>query len=222
MSAPLLSIVTPWRNAPELIPAYERAVSHPGVEVIIIDNGSAYEPRWALVDLRERLEGKLSALKENVWFAAACNHGLERATGEYVLMLNNDIEADDSTWLDVALADMRAHHFSLCGPSLAGYHLAGVGVLSYLEGWCLAASRPVWDKLRGFDAERFRKPYGEDVDLCFRARLAGIPLVQTRWKVRHLGNYTSQRTPGAYDAADANRQGFDRWAREALSRLVRA
>jgi GT2 family glycosyltransferase len=86
--------------------------------------------------------------------------------------------------------------------------IVGGRPLLYVDGWCVAARREVWDALGGFDAETFQRPYWEDVDLSWRAVQAGYTLHQTRWPVRHLGNTTSRTVAGAYDASDANRAVF--------------
>ena len=38
---PVVSIITPWLDHPEFVEDFERTVRHPGVEVIVIDNGSS-------------------------------------------------------------------------------------------------------------------------------------------------------------------------------------
>ena len=69
-------------------------------EVIVVDNGS--------VDgSREMIEGKypdvrLIKNRENMGFAIACNQGIKAATGTYISLLNNDIEA-------VSYTHLRAH-----------------------------------------------------------------------------------------------------------------
>jgi GT2 family glycosyltransferase len=59
-------------------------------EVIVVDNGSTdgtvehLRSRWPSV--------QVVALAENVGFAAGVNRGLERAGGDYVALVNNDVE----------------------------------------------------------------------------------------------------------------------------------
>lgn len=204
---PRISIVTPWLNHPELIPAYEAAVV--GAEVIVIDSGSQPAAQTTTHDMVGRLHGKHHLYKSGEFFsfAGACNYGLHLAKGDIVMFLNNDITAD-AGWLDQVERDVRANPNALLGPSTDVRGLAGRAML-YVEGWCIAAQRDVWDKLGGWDAETFTRPYWEDVDLCWRATRLGIRLRRRAWPVRHISNVTSDSVPGAKDATDANRDALE-------------
>ncbi|MCP4158380.1 MAG: glycosyltransferase family 2 protein, partial [bacterium] len=61
-------------------------------EIVIIDNASTDGScKW----IRENYPGvRLFALKKNIGFAAAVNRGIKESKGEYILVLNNDIELD--------------------------------------------------------------------------------------------------------------------------------
>jgi GT2 family glycosyltransferase len=200
-----ISIVTPWHNHPELIADYVLAVQ--GAQVVIVDNGSHRETRLATTDMVLGL-GNGSYHRhnfENQWFAAACNQGLEKATGDIIVMLNNDIIAEPG-WLAAVERDVKGD--GLYGPETHVKIIQGRPLL-YVDGWCVAARREVWQRLGGFDAVTFAKPYWEDVDLSWRAVQKGYTLHQRRWKVRHLGNTTSRTVAGAYDASEANRAAFE-------------
>jgi GT2 family glycosyltransferase len=217
-----LSIVTPWRNCLELIPDYERAVAGSGAEVVIVDNGSetsghanefGVEYNQDLLALALRLGGTYHRNPENVWFARGCNQGLALATGDVVLMLNNDIRAEPG---GLAVVERETPPQALVGPSMDVRIVAGL-TLAYVEGWCLAARRETWQALGGFDAETFQRPYWEDVDLSWRAARQGCRLLRRPWPVTHLSNYTSRRTAGAYDASEANRAAFESKVKASMS-----
>src|SRR6185312_14484455 len=112
---PTVSIITPWLDHPEFIADYERAVHAPGVEVIIVDNGSAAANARLLADMVQRLGGKYIRNDQNRWFAAANNQGLAVATGQVIVFLNNDIAADP-TWTDAVRRDLQPA--GLYGPEL--------------------------------------------------------------------------------------------------------
>jgi len=66
-------------------------------------------------------------------------------------------------------------------------------------GWavaaCLAARTELWRRLGPFDARQFL--FYEDMDLCLRARAAGVPTIfDPRVRIRHLGGHA---TRPAYD-----------------------
>ncbi len=109
--ADLLSVIVLTKDHPELmencLKALKRAygipaegpesVEHPGLEVIIVDNGSTKENR-------ERLEKipDVTYLYEPMEFnfSRMCNLGAERAMGKYLLFLNDDVELLPESRLD--------------------------------------------------------------------------------------------------------------------------
>lgn len=187
-----ISIITPWLDHPEFIPDYERAVGAPGVEAIVIDNGSAAANATALADMVGRVGGKYIRNEKNRWFAAANNQGLAAAAGETIVFLNNDISADP-TWIDAIRRDVKQG--ALYGAGLGEVSIDG-RTLNYLAGWCIAVKRSDIDRLGGWDATTFEMPYWEDADLCVRAFKAGMKLVHVNWPVRHKQNGTSASVPG--------------------------
>ncbi|MDH3883092.1 MAG: glycosyltransferase, partial [Desulfobacterales bacterium] len=66
-------------------------------EIIIIDNASTDETVRYLSDLGERI--KLITNNQNMGFAKACNQGAQKASGKYLLFLNNDTEVQPE-WLN--------------------------------------------------------------------------------------------------------------------------
>ena len=95
-SVPKVSIVILSYGDPELTKAalsslYERGPSYPNLEIIIVDNGS---PPDAVLDIRKFSDRypNVSMIEngENLGFAKGNNVGLEAATGEYIMLLNND------------------------------------------------------------------------------------------------------------------------------------
>ena len=88
----------------QCIRSIELAVKPWEVETIVVDNNSSDQS----VDLiRAKYPGvKLIANKENVGFSVACNQGLKKAKGEYILFLNPDtILKEDSLVVPVDLMD---------------------------------------------------------------------------------------------------------------------
>lgn len=69
-----------------------RKLTYPNVEVVVVDNHSAEDPRpW----IGEKYpEVKLLVSEENLGFAGGNNLGIRASTGKYVLFLNNDTEVD--------------------------------------------------------------------------------------------------------------------------------
>lgn len=193
-----ISIITPWLNASELCRPYAKGLQ--GAQVIVVDNGSSPEHAAKIAAMVASLGGILIRNEVNHLFARANNQGLAVANGEIVLFLNNDVEARP-LFLEQVSRDVQPG--GLYGPSL----LEKFG-LGYLEGWCLAAERPTWDLLGGWDDEYYEGLYWEDNDLCYRAMRLGLKLEQRPWGVWHHSNYTSSKVDGAYKHSSSNMQKF--------------
>ena len=104
--APLLSIITIfWNSCEDVTPFFgainEARASLPfGIEVIAVDNASEDGTADAISD--EFAWVHLIRNAENLGFAQACNQGIAQATGEFLLLLNPDCEANAE-----ALAGMK-------------------------------------------------------------------------------------------------------------------
>lgn len=183
-----LAVVTPWLDCPELAPAYWRAMSvlQEGDRVVIVDNASAYPVYSDDVAIVNSV---------NNGFSKASNQGLQWAADneiEAVLFLNNDVVMLNATWADQIRDALRPGR--LVGSKLrTEWHTRVDGrIHPYLDGWCLAGMTADLLDLGGWD-EDFEEPsYSGDVELCFRARVAGMKLVQVPVGLRHLENHTSK------------------------------
>jgi hypothetical protein len=190
-----VGIVTPWIAHPELLPAYAEAVDRAD-EVVVVNNGDAPVPHFATT-----LHPSVVPGGAPLGFAASNNLGLERVGSDVVVFLNNDVQADPA-WLDRVREDVQDG--ALYGPSIGTQTLNGVPI-PYVEGWCVAATRETWEKVGGWDAERFPKPYWEDVELSLRAVRRGVELRRAPWPIRHLGGVSTSTVPGAWDGFEEQR-----------------
>jgi GT2 family glycosyltransferase len=105
----LISVVIPnWNGAHHLPTCLDslRHQTYPHVEVIVADNGSTDESLELLA--RDYPEVRVLALGENRGFTGACNAGMQAAQGEFVVLLNNDTEADPR-WLEEIIAAFERH-----------------------------------------------------------------------------------------------------------------
>lgn len=209
-----VSVITPWLNHPELITAYERSCQ--GAQIVIIDNASEPFAAEMIHDMVVRMGGEYIRNESNKGFAEANNQGLERAKGDIVLFMNNDIEAA-ANFIGSVGESVGQHE--LCGPSLLVRWIDGIAV-PYLEGWCLAGTRQLVAEIGGWNSDAFPGLYYEDNEFCWRAMRAGASLVQRTWPVRHLSNYTTSKTPGAYDNSERNRQVFEEIVRRERERIT--
>ena len=167
-------------------------------ETILVDNGSVdgsaefVETNFPAV--------KIVRLDKNEGFCRGNNIGLQHASGTFIALLNNDTLVD-MYWLEELYRAMTKHsHVGICASCIVNYYLrdvldtagdgfdlCGVGYKigegmpvtefqkeRYVFGACAGAvlyRRSMIDDIGFFD-ERFFA-LGEDLDLSFRARLAG-------------------------------------------------
>lgn len=104
-SWPKISIIIPSRNGFPLISRilsdlYERT-DYPDFEVLVVDNGSDDQQVLALYDryAQERRTFRAFVEQAPFNFSRAVNKGMDAATGDHFLFLNNDIEVIDPGWL---------------------------------------------------------------------------------------------------------------------------
>jgi len=159
-------------------------------EIIIIDNASSDETTKEIEKLINDLRIKYPSgaeiryvrNEENTFHSKACNQGFKVASGENVLFLNNDIRvrSNHATWTKRVIEACKATT-GIVGPTMgqldsnlnfvkeANSQLTGN--LTYMGGWCIAASKEVWNKIdagHGPWDEDFPF-YFNDTDLSFRA-----------------------------------------------------
>jgi len=204
-------------------------------EIILIDDGSSDGTRAWLETLTEfpRAEVRVVLNEQNLGFAGANNRGAAIARGEFLLLLNNDVELTPG-WLDELLVIARKNpraglvgnvqlNFRTGLIDHAGIFINAKGKPAHLRtlahawartrevvaatGACLLVPRELWNELGGFD-EAFVNG-GEDVDLCFRARERGrTTFVALRSVIRHH----ISASPGRKERDEANtRRLVQRW-----------
>lgn len=125
---------------------------------------------------------------ENLGFGRANNLAARSAKGELLFLLNNDT-AFPRDLIEILLAYRRKSGFNIIGPRIMDY--AGHDIYQgrrvsvdptgnigwghatfYIEGSALLISKEDFLRLGGFDEAYFM--YSEDIDLCWRAHLAGM------------------------------------------------
>lgn len=203
---PLVSVIIPNWNGAALLPACLdslRAQTYRRLEIIVVDNAST-DNSAALV--RERYpEVRLIVLPENRGLTGGVNAGIRAAQGEIIALLNNDAEAEPA-WVEALVQALEAHPEAGSAASKMLLYdrrdvLNSAGDTYGLDG--IPGNRGVWERDVGqydadievfgacggaaayrramleeiglFDEELFM--YCEDVDLAWRAQIAGYRCV---------------------------------------------
>jgi GT2 family glycosyltransferase len=201
--SPILSVIVPVHNqasftarfldlayygAAEVIRRCGRTL-----EVIIVSNGSTDET----AELLAATPGiKYVDEQKALGYPAAANVGVGMASGDLVVVVNNDIEFEPAVFADLIESYFRIPNCGAIGPRIlsmdlsvqeVGAFIAGDGNsfgfgrgerstynaiqsverVDYVSGCFLCLSRADFLDLNGFDGE-FSPGYYEEVDLCFR------------------------------------------------------
>ncbi len=184
-------------------------------EVLVVDNGSTDgSAEWL------RSQGIPAIfLQENTGFSGAVNAGIRAAKTPYVLLLNNDTEADPDFVGELLAAVSRSERiFAVSSKMIQMYHrerMDDAGDMYSLMGWayqrgvgrssrgynrpmevfsaCAGAAiyrRDVFDRIGLFDEMHFA--YLEDMDVSFRAKICGYHIRYCpKAVVYHVGSGTS-------------------------------
>ncbi|HWJ51434.1 MAG TPA: glycosyltransferase family 2 protein [Solirubrobacteraceae bacterium] len=221
MPAPTIDVVVATFNGWEMTESCLRHLEAQTIPhtVIVVDNGSAD-------GTPERLHAaftdvKLCALGENRGFAAACNAGVGAGVGEFIVLVNNDVDAD-AHFLERLIGPLLSdEHTGSVAPLLVrpgGERIDSVGLAAdpTLAGFPRLQGRPVadaserrpellgpsggggayrrtaWEDAGGMDEGIFL--YQEDLDLALRLRQSGWQAAIAPDAVGvHLGSATAQR-----------------------------
>lgn len=186
-------------------------------EVILVDNGSsdgsvsftAGNYPWV----------RIIELPENFGFSRAVNEGIKAAGAPYVLLLNNDTEAEPDFLEEMTAAIKRHEKAFSCSARMIQFDnrelLDDAGNYYNALGWAFARGKgkdirtyereekifascagaaiyrkKIFEKIGYFDEEHFA--YLEDTDVCYRARIYGYEnWYAPKARVYHVGSGTS-------------------------------
>jgi GT2 family glycosyltransferase len=158
-------------------------------EVIVVANGCS----------KQELESVISAypMCKTLWFekalgyAKAVNEGIKVASGEYIILLNDDTELLPQTknyWLDLLVEPFtKDPSVGISGPLLDVKKIAGY---QFLVFFLVMIPKSLFDTI-GLLGEEFTVGGGEDADFCIRAQKAGYKLVEVCPNPVHDGTGTA-------------------------------
>jgi GT2 family glycosyltransferase len=103
---PKISIIIPFKDKPELLKSciesiLSRSEAYQNFEIIGVSNNSEDEETFKLMQAYSKAYSNIQFVELNVEFnfSKLCNHGVNHSNGDYVLLLNNDIEVISDDWL---------------------------------------------------------------------------------------------------------------------------
>ncbi|KKO54276.1 glycosyltransferase family 2 protein [Paenibacillus sp. DMB20] len=232
----LTSIIIPTYNGRELLKdciySIKKYTDKP-YEIIVVDNGSTD----GTADVCRQEGITFISLAGNAGFPAACNKGLRIATGDSLLLLNNDVIVSRN-WLTNMLGCLYSSpEIGIVGP-LTNYASGKQQIdmpytnvddmahqlnesdaqkwlqVDRLVGFCFLFKRQLLERI-GFLDERFSPGHFEDDDYCHRARNAGYTFrIAGDVFIYHRGSasFGKQGTSEIKNLIERNRQKFiDKW-----------
>ena len=203
MSYPLASVIIVNWNGKDYLKACLDSLkpqSYPNFEVIVVDNGSN-DGSVEFLNQHYLPFVKVIVNRENLGFSGGNNAGIHAAKGKYILLLNNDTEADDR-WIEELINEAEKDRtVGMCASKIYSFYHRNIidvaGHLLYRDGLnrgrgrldedvgqydvveevffpsgCAALYRKeMLDKIGLFDETFFA--YGDDTDIGLRGRVAG-------------------------------------------------
>ena len=150
--APLVSIVIPTRDRKDLLEAcinsLDHATSYRNKEVIILDNDSAEpETKAYFAALAQRPDVRIVPAPGPFNYPRLVNLGASQARGEFLMTLNNDIEAFEPDWLNELVRQASRPGVGLVGclllyPDHSVQHAGVIVGLSGVAGHMYADASP--------------------------------------------------------------------------------
>lgn len=250
---PLFSVIVLTHNQWPFTELCLRSLAHaeataPGLaEYILVDNASTD----GTPDFAKRIPGlKVIANEENLGFAAGNNLGIAAATGENIVLLNNDTIVPPR-WLEGFRHYVsRIPNLGVLGPSTnteTGQSVPGADYRSVdtlfsfndrlaserggawervkkISGLCLVIPRTALEKIGPLDSD-FGLGYFEDDDFCLRAEDAGLTIAWAKdIYVHHFGSVSfsgQEKSRAKYLEEGMARFAF-KWGKRGLDHITRA
>jgi glycosyltransferase involved in cell wall biosynthesis len=125
--SPLVSIIIPTKNQYHIVKRCIDSIldksTYNHYEIILVDTGSTEND---VINWYKKIKNKkikqLSFVEDKFSYANSCNYGASKASGEYLIMLNNDTEVITPNWIELMLGDAQRKE------------VGSVGVLLYYPG----------------------------------------------------------------------------------------
>ena len=177
-----------------------------GYELVLVDNGSVVGTRLLIQNADIYVRNT-----QNLGFAPAVNQGLKLATGQWLVVMNNDITVTKGWLTDMQRAwgdDIGAVCAHLDGQDPE--HKAGVQEMQPMTmfGALWLTRREVVDRI-GYMDEGYEMGMWEDRDYWMKMTICRLKFRKAGW-CNHVGNATWGKLPRQREIFKKNRERFER------------
>lgn len=118
----LVSIIIPSKDNPEVLKQCIKSVyehsSYTNFEIIVVDNGSSEKNQQIIKEFKNEYAFNYVYEPMEFNFSKMCNIGFEKSRGEYILLLNDDMEAIEDLWLTRMVGQAGLNHTGAVGAKL--------------------------------------------------------------------------------------------------------
>ena len=135
---PKISIVIPTKDQYLIVKKCVESIlaktTYKNYEIILVDTGSSDR---SVLDWYKKMNNKhvkiINFHESPFSYSRACNYGVKESKGEYILLLNNDIELLSSNWIETLLSDAQREGIGAVGcklyyPDRIHLQHAGIGL----------------------------------------------------------------------------------------------
>lgn len=186
-----ISVIIPTYNhlSDCLIPCLEsikKYTDYPDFEVLVVANGCKDGTKAYVESLGPPF--KLIWIEEAAGYTESTNEGIKAATGDFVILLNNDtvlLPQKKNQWLEILTAPFfQDEKIGITGPMKTYCPKAKRDFLIF---FCVCTRKKFFDEIGLLD-EAFSPGYGEDTDWCCKLENSG-------YKIHSICNNTSYSGP---------------------------
>ncbi|MDB4511947.1 glycosyltransferase [Arenicella sp.] len=124
IGAPKVSIIIPFKDRADLLETCLNSIitesTYQNYEIIGVSNASEEDVTYDLMKEFDAKYPKVRFVEKNVPFnfSLLCNFGVSESSGDYVLLLNNDIEIQTADWIELLLEHAQRPEIGAVGGKL--------------------------------------------------------------------------------------------------------
>ncbi|MGN0246143.1 MAG: glycosyltransferase [Lachnospiraceae bacterium] len=119
---PRVSVIIPSKDNVDVLATCLKSLTekteYPNYEIILVDNGSSAENQKRIMALKESIGFEYIYEPMDFNFSKMCNLGVANSKGDYILLLNDDMEIISSDWLSVMVGQASLPHVGAVGAKL--------------------------------------------------------------------------------------------------------